>query len=31
LNGTAFFQNEGAQFLNRDVLRTRLTAGVFSK
>lgn len=31
LNGTAFFQNEGAQYLNRQVLRTRLIKGVLSK
>jgi hypothetical protein len=31
LNGTAFYQNEGAQFMNREVLRKRLTQAVFGK
>jgi hypothetical protein len=31
LNGSAFFQNEGAGDLNRDVLRIRLTQGAFGK
>lgn len=31
LNGTAFYQNEGAKFLNRVVLRDRLVKGVFEK
>lgn len=30
LNGTAFFQNEGAKELNRGVLRKRLVRGVFN-
>lgn len=31
LNGTAYFQNDGAQFLNRRLLRDRLLKGVFEK
>ncbi|MFZ3231202.1 MAG: PKD domain-containing protein [Pseudobdellovibrio sp.] len=31
LNGTAFFQNEGAVNMNRNLLRQKLTKGVFSK
>lgn len=31
LNGSAFFQNEGAQYLNKKVLRGRLIKGVFNK
>jgi cyclopropane fatty-acyl-phospholipid synthase-like methyltransferase len=31
LNGTAFYQNEGAKFLNRRVFQGKLTNGVFSK
>lgn len=29
LNGSAFFQNEGAQYTNQKILRQRLTRGVF--
>jgi intein/homing endonuclease len=31
LNGTAYFQNEGAQYLNRHIFRNNLTRGAFSK
>ncbi len=31
LNGTAMYQNEGAKFLNTQVMRKRLTQGVFGK
>jgi PKD repeat protein len=31
LNGTAFFQNEGAVNLNKQILRNRLTQGIFSR
>jgi len=31
LNGTAFFQNEGAANMNREILRKNLTRGVFGK
>lgn len=31
LNGTAFFQNEGQQYLNRVVLRDKLLRGVFKQ
>lgn len=30
LNGTAFYQNEGAKFLNRRVFQGRMTKGVFA-
>jgi len=29
LNGTAFYQNEGAEYVNRQILRNKLTRGVF--
>lgn len=31
LNGTAFFQSEGVEYLNRQLLRVNLTRGVFAK
>lgn len=31
LNGTAFFQNQGAMNMNRDLFRDRMTEGVFNK
>jgi hypothetical protein len=31
LNGTAFFQSEGVDYLNRQLLRVNLTRGVFAK
>lgn len=31
LNGTAFYQNEGSENINRVILRKKLTKGVFSK
>lgn len=31
LSGTAFYQNEGAQYINREILKSKLTEGVFSK
>lgn len=31
LNGSAFYQNEGAENMNRELLRSRLTRGVFGK
>jgi PKD domain-containing protein len=31
LNGTAFFQNEGAQNMNRSLFKNKLTQGIFNK